>query len=574
MTEQNNNLGGNLAPQAETFALTKGQSLELNPEGLGLAPEYNGKLLCRIELPPPIGINQAEPIEPKIIDLVDYGEDFAQKDILPGYSALGKIQCRYGLRAANYLPEEGVGYAPLSQETLINSLWIGRETSDPGSETTNHLLGLGKYGQNLSAISQQHLKISMTETGQLIVQDNSTNGTKIEAAAGSVHRLANYFDPEAAAKIAEGMITVVPKPDELPKGGVPKTKNLRDALSAEKLQSIRDRVHWSADKFEALLEEAYDMVRQIGDSLLSEVDSTGDAIKLLDASRGLALPKAFKSPDGIGEKILATHSEERREIALHRPKLKAYEAVLKEHLSKTGIELKDPEDALFLLAINTVAHEAGHSVLSGIGKFIAQEAPSIDTNITRPLKASRMYLVRHPEAGITGNWLTDIKTQEERFAEGYGQLVLGRVMEELGYDERAQQAIFNFLDNKVGLYDSPQGEQAVDFVNNLSPEKSLSQVADEAGIKMSDADLGYGMRFTPDELAEVLKDLYQVAIKAADQPPAITPNIHEWCKAVKGGQSASTKKLIARQLAIRAAAPSSRATKNEPKIIDANDIPR
>jgi hypothetical protein len=95
------------------------------------------------------------------------------------------------------------------------------------------------------------------------------------------------------------------------------------------------------------------------------------------------------------------------------------------------VDARHPGDERFIVFMHTMAHEAGHAALHGIGKSLVD-----DRNAHHPgLLATKSFLVDYPEEGFTGHWNTDVYIREERFVEGYSHLALAGLLTILGYDE-------------------------------------------------------------------------------------------------------------------------------------------
>jgi hypothetical protein len=138
----------------------------------------NGDVIAVLEFPP-----QLDHVS-KRVAVVDYGEDFAGKDIIPGFvdgqgrvrkfGGLGHPETRYGLRAENYEADDHIRtYAALPQGT---ELLLGRDSDKfPASQ----MLGLNELTSGNGAVSRQH--VSLSHNGHsLRVTDLSEHGTVVE----------------------------------------------------------------------------------------------------------------------------------------------------------------------------------------------------------------------------------------------------------------------------------------------------------------------------------------------------------------------------------------------------------
>jgi hypothetical protein len=167
-------------------------------------------------------------------------------------------------------------------------------------------------------------------------------------------------------------------------------------------------------------------------------------------------------------------------------------------LEEAGVEVK-PQDLSLLIMLHTTAHEAGHMIQGGINSYLPQQAdenfrPVIDVDAT-----AKHMLVTNPEFGQTGNLETDARILNERFAEGYGLIVLSRAAELLGYDVRTIQALVEATKNPEDVYESLQHMQEV------TADKSLHAVLKEKGSDAYDGEAGYTMPLTPEQLVVELE---------------------------------------------------------------------
>ncbi len=129
-----------------------------------------GTLLAKIILP-----EESEGSRGKEVGIVDFGE-FSEADAPAIYhvegkpmNVFGKAQSRYGLVALNYTPVDHIrAYYPLHEGTTV----FGRR---PGH--LSHDLGLDQTEPGNTAISRDHLTITVTLDGTISLRDHSTNGT-------------------------------------------------------------------------------------------------------------------------------------------------------------------------------------------------------------------------------------------------------------------------------------------------------------------------------------------------------------------------------------------------------------
>lgn len=139
---------------------------------------FNGDVVATLEFPPEVGHIS------KRVAVIDYGEDFADKNILPDFidnqgnvhklGGLGRPRTRYGLRAENYEADDHMlTYAPLPQgEEVV----LGREETHGQA---SHMLGLTELTAGNKTISRKHVSL-MHDGHSLQVTDLSTHGTVVE----------------------------------------------------------------------------------------------------------------------------------------------------------------------------------------------------------------------------------------------------------------------------------------------------------------------------------------------------------------------------------------------------------
>ena len=166
--------------------------------------------------------------------------------------------------------------------------------------------------------------------------------------------------------------------------------------------------------------------------------------------------------------------------------------------------------------------------------------------------ATRTYLAAHPEEALTGNWNTDVVTQEERFAEGFGNAVLGKVMDTLGYDDKEKATIISHFLDKAGLRSDIIGQHPIDLLDKFSADRGIKEVGHEVGVEMSAGAIGYSMPLSVEKIASQLSELSRL-IKSRPADGYVT-NVdrYTWEEKVKTGQSEQTKAEIAAQWAQRA----------------------
>ncbi len=190
------------------------------------------------------------------------------------------------------------------------------------------------------------------------------------------------------------------------------------------------------------LKSLYDVSRHVGDALIAEVPQFGGGARnLLDRTRWEARPRTFAEISEYHKgSASGTHNEERREMTQDLHGMRQISSDLYERMKNEGMPLADITHASLAVYLSTAAHESGHAILSGISAM----EKSVRPNDGR-LLATSMFLAKHPEIGFTGDWEQDVLAHEERFAEGYAQMVLTEAMKTLGYSDEVNGKLSELL---------------------------------------------------------------------------------------------------------------------------------
>jgi hypothetical protein len=319
------------------------------------------------------------------------------------------------------------------------------------------------------------------------------------------------------------------------------------------IERFRKDVVWNPDVTRTL-KNAYGVVRNIGDDLLISQDKSGEVAKLLSHTRTESRPVNFVGIEGDDD-TLAVHGEVIRKMGIHDKNLQVDAHNLAGNMKKQGVELKQPSDALLFAAINTTAHESGHAILAGVSKLIistsGRENPMNRLEGDDRIVATKTYLAAHPEEAVTGNWPTDTITQEERFAEGFGNAVLGKVIDTLGYTQDEKMKVIDYFLNKAGLRDALIGEHPIDMLDKFSSQKGIIEVSQDAGVDFSVGTIGYSMPLSLERMANELAVLAKLIKNGASTGYVTAVEGIQWEQSVHSHQSARTKAEIYAQRALR-----------------------
>lgn len=152
-------------------------------------------------------------------------------------------------------------------------------------------------------------------------------------------------------------------------------------------------------------------------------------------------------------------------------------------LAKKGFVFKHPVDVVFLKFMRVATHEDGHVMGNGISMRLA--------GANSFLAMTRYHLSKHPEQAVTGNWLADFRTHEERYADGVGSMGLAKIMQMLGYD---QEQIRAYLKHSTLKFDvkSKRNDNQLDHLQQLKKERTRARRIDSflGGVLMTMAALG------------------------------------------------------------------------------------
>jgi hypothetical protein len=312
--------------------------------------------------------------------------------------------------------------------------------------------------------------------------------------------------------------TLEPISQSLMHGYDPSDPNANPVLHM--LTRMRGQLQWGPEEsHNRLVEDAYAVARNIGDQAIAERDQV--AWNLLDGTRSHARygMKFFgKTTDGNSEKSLSAGMVWRSthdgvfdgEFGVNVGE--AYRSgttrqAVEQRLQAGGINF-DPQDVSLFIFLQITAHEAGHMIQNGVGEVIPKQAVGGEqAAVPGPDRMSSHVLASKPDAMLTGNLKTDSRIYDERFAEGYGMLVVQEAAKLLGYDEKAAAALTQAL-SITG--DSMKSRE---LLGQVSADKSLAEIMKEQGIDGYFGELGY---LQPLSLDEITADLHVLndALKA------------------------------------------------------------
>ncbi len=396
---------------------------------------------------------------------------------------------------------------------------------------------------------------------------HATGARKKRVATRIAHVLRNGFGKKKREIVDNGTnkeVDFLGRVEPLPYSytGEDKSPNLKVQLFRDKgmlramLENLRDDYIFSPETGSGILEHAYRLARNIGDSELSAFDSKGVVMKLLEATRSLSRPKPYegfyhgKATEFDGP-VLGYHREKTKEIGVYSNSLFEEAKNLKEFMLGRGIELKSPADAQVVALMNTVAHESGHNLLAGISEALRGRLGG-DLQQRRQL-ATEYFVGRRVDVALTGNFSTDVASHEERFCEGYAALVTDRVLESLEYNASERAVVFSYFWDKTGITYEKPGDHPIDYADSLDAKNSLVTIGKEIGQKFSLGALGYSMPLSPAEIVEQLQFLDVAVAGKVPLESYIDMRLHPelWKHVVKKEQAGKTPSVIVEQKFLR-----------------------
>ncbi len=191
-----------------------------------------------------------------------------------------------------------------------------------------------------------------------------------------------------------------------------------------------------------------------------------------------------------------------------------------------GVKPKHFVDARLIEVIDNIGHESGHAILAGV----SSELSSLTRTDRTGKDATRAYLSCHPELGVTTNWISDVRTHEERFSQGYAKLVVDTTLEKLGYTEQERKSIATQLSKQMSTpLGGELGENQIDYLRNVDHETGLAQLVtiDDPHVLSYEGFLGYELALTPEQIKSQLQDLAEMC-NTSYKPLEVDPKVWQW----------------------------------------------
>lgn len=332
-------------------------------------------------------------------------------------------------------------------------------------------------------------------------------------------------------------------------------------VETAQLIGLRSEIQWS--RGEGVPSSLYAVARTIGDF---ELYSASDEIStILDSSRFMGSPweydNVIDSKEGV-VKVVGSHDAGHLKVDVES--IYGIAADLRGELMSKGIKERTVGDAELAVGLHIGAHESAHALLYGVGRLVK----SIDFDRGDPnhvtderLLATKVYLGQHPEQAISGNWNADVAIHEERFAEGYGQMVAKRALTLLGYSDNEIGVFIDAIAPAAGFAQVEQGKHQIDHIDAVSADRSAATIVksiDEAAAKRThqdyEGDLGYSLPLSKEDLVAQLVDTSEsIRTRNAHGYASAHPDTTKWHENVGKLQSAETKDLIREMKAERIA---------------------
>lgn len=217
----------------------------------------------------------------------------------------------------------------------------------------------------------------------------------------------------------------------------------------EMLERFADKFHFAGESGASeFMRDAYGIARQLGDEAI--VERSQSAFELLDSHRIQATYNAIfaastqgtkqEHADGFVSRHKDIHGALRNQfvidIAGAREGGKSFSRA-ESYLAERGVAMA-PRNLSTLLLLQESGHEAAHMIQNGLIDVARQVTGD---SVQKVDAMAGIAVAAHPELGATGDLKVDAQRYNERFAEGYGMLVMTEAARTLGYDEATIQAL-------------------------------------------------------------------------------------------------------------------------------------
>lgn len=280
----------------------------------------------------------------------------------------------------------------------------------------------------------------------------------------------------------------------------------------EMLERFSDKFHFAgASNASELMRDAYGIARQLGDEAVAEHSQS--AFALLDSHRKQAAYNAIFTASTEGTKHEGAEGFVSRHKDIHgasRNRFVVDVAGAREggeslgrtmsYLTERGVAVPS-RDLSTLLLLQESGHEAAHMIQNGLIDTATQVT---GTSINKVDAMAGIAVTANPDASATGDLKVDAQRYNERFAEGYGMLVMTEAARTLGYDETAIQALVE----SVGL-DAEKDVENIGYAQFLDPATIIRDLETVSSVLSGEATISidpesYKQTVAPSEPGETV----------------------------------------------------------------------
>lgn len=280
----------------------------------------------------------------------------------------------------------------------------------------------------------------------------------------------------------------------------------------EMLERFADKFHFAGpDSASKLMSDAYGIARQLGDEAI--VERSQSAFALLESHRKQARYNAIftastegtkhEEADGFVSRHKDIHGTTRNQfvvdVADARVGGNSFNRVESELLERGAVV--PSRDLSTLLLLQESGHEAAHMIQNGL---IDVATEITGTSVSKVDAMAGIAVAANPETGAAGDLKIDARRYNERFAEGYGMLVMTEAARTLGYDETTIRALVE----SVGL-DAEKDVNNTGYAHFLDPTTIVRDLEVVSNVLSGETTISvdpesYKQSVAPSELGETV----------------------------------------------------------------------
>jgi hypothetical protein len=265
----------------------------------------------------------------------------------------------------------------------------------------------------------------------------------------------------------------------------------QEQTSAQLVDHLRDEIRWGDGAGRA--QTAYYVGRALADRTLPN-----PARAFVNSLEHWSVPLETSYGEVIVPGSGGSYAEDKRHLNIGEKGLEDLATVIEHTAEKAGVRFPSPNDAKVLSLVALGAHEGAHALLVGISGAL-----SIRTGQRDPFHASGTYTTHHPEQGLTGNFESDKRINEERFAASYQLLAAKECLAAMGIQGRGASRILKSLVNTQSILLGEAGASQIDHLHSASHETAPEELA-ARGEKARYGMLGYSIPLTEKEIIQEL----------------------------------------------------------------------